>query len=207
MPKRHAKPKKHKEAVKRISSRAITTPHFLLRHFSFILIITGIILMSTALWWQDYSRSILSFSSIISAPIPTPNPITTKPIRIRIPSTGIDLPITEAKVVNNVWEVTTAGANHWDTSGNPGDTNNIVIYAHNWKTLFGPLLTVREGEHIELTDETGKLFTYEITQTVSVKPNQVEYIQPTDDETLTLYTCTGFLDSMRFMVIAKPIKK
>ena len=36
-------------------------------------------------------------------------------------------------------------------------------------------------------------------------PNEVEVIAPTEDETLTLYTCSGFNDEKRLVVVGKRI--
>lgn len=39
--------------------------------------------------------------------------------------------------------------------------------------------------------------------TKEVLPESVEVVAPTTDETLTLYTCTGFADQKRLIVTAK----
>ena len=36
-----------------------------------------------------------------------------------------------------------------------------------------------------------------------VKPNAVEILESADDSRLTIYTCSGFLDTARFVVVAK----
>ena len=48
-------------------------------------------------------------------------------------------------------------------------------------------------------------FNYTVSEIKEVIPSQIEVIAPTPDETLTLYTCSGFGDSMRLIVIAKRV--
>ena len=49
-------------------------------------------------------------------------------------------------------------------------------------------------------------FTYEVKEIKEVFPNQVEVIAPTPDEPLTLYTCSGYKDQKRLIVISKRIE-
>jgi len=46
-------------------------------------------------------------------------------------------------------------------------------------------------------------FSYEVSDVKEVLPNQTEVIKPTDDERLTLYTCSGFADTKRLIVTAR----
>ena len=48
-------------------------------------------------------------------------------------------------------------------------------------------------------------YTYEIKEIKEVFPNQTEVVAPTEDETLTLYTCSGFDDARRLIIIAKRV--
>jgi len=43
-------------------------------------------------------------------------------------------------------------------------------------------------------------YSKQVKEIVEVKPDQVEYLLPTSEETLTLYTCSGFMDQKRFIV-------
>ncbi|MDZ4229403.1 MAG: sortase, partial [Patescibacteria group bacterium] len=122
-----------------------------------------------------------------------------------IPQINLHLPITEATVTDGSWEISPDGASHWDNSANPGETGNIVIYGHNKTNLFGPIRWLSLGEEVTITDADGNEHRYRITETATVSPNQIEYIQPKNEETLTLYTCTGLFDSQRYVVIAKLI--
>ena len=50
-----------------------------------------------------------------------------------------------------------------------------------------------------------KEYTYEVKEIKQVYPKELEVIAATTDETLTLYTCSGFNDTKRLIVIAKRI--
>src|ERR1700733_12720171 len=121
------------------------------------------------------------------------------PSRITIPDLGINLPVYQATVVNNIWPTTTQGASYLTSSPLPGNLGNSVIYAHNWVSLFGPLQSAKVGEKVIVTypDNTKKTFVIEYTSIVS--PDESSILAPSSDRRITLYTCTGFLDSHRFV--------
>jgi LPXTG-site transpeptidase (sortase) family protein len=124
------------------------------------------------------------------------------PVRITIKDVGIDLPVYPAKTNNGKLETTTKGASYIASSPVPGEVGNSIIYAHDWVSLFGPLLDVHSGDTIEVeyADKTKKDF---IVKSTSVVPySKSDILSPTEDRRITLYTCTGFFDSQRFVVVA-----
>lgn len=125
------------------------------------------------------------------------------PLRIIIPNTSIDLPVVEAKIVAGFWEVSENSASHGVGSANPGEKGNIVVFAHARKGLFYNLKDVKEGDVVYLfTKDSWR--NYKVNKITSVYPNQTETIAQTKEETLTLYTCTGFYDEKRLIVKALP---
>lgn len=125
------------------------------------------------------------------------------PTRIIIPAVNIDLPVIEARVVGGTWELSDTSASHGAGSAYPGQPGNIVIFAHAREGLFLPLREIKSGQFIYLLT-AGKSFRYLINQRQEVSPSQVQTISPTTSETLTLFTCSGFLDSQRLIVQAYP---
>lgn len=124
------------------------------------------------------------------------------PVRITIKNVGINLPIYPAKTNNGKLETTTKGASYIESSPLPGEVGNSIIYAHDWVSLFGPLLDVHSGDTIEVeyADKTKKDF---IVQSTRVVPySKPDILSTTKDRRITLYTCTGFFDSERFVVVA-----
>jgi len=174
------------------------------KHFLLSLITLGIALVTVGTYFLLYERTILSFSR------PPENAVSvvgqkSKPTKIEIGDVGIDLSVSESRIINGVWEISKNGASHLDTSASPGENGNIIIYGHNKKIIFGPLPYAKVGTKIKLTTEDEKIHDYEVIKKETVKPNNLTYVLPTSEEILTLYTCTGFLDTMRSVLVAKPI--
>jgi LPXTG-site transpeptidase (sortase) family protein len=124
------------------------------------------------------------------------------PVRIIIKDVGIDLPIYPAKTNNGKWETTSKGASYLVSSPIPGEVGNSVIYAHDWVSLFGPLKNARPGNMVEIeyADKTKKDFV--VGSTAVVPYNKSDILSSTEDRRITLYTCTGFFDSERFVAVA-----
>jgi len=129
--------------------------------------------------------------------------VANNPVRILIPSVQIDLAIVDAKVVNGFWELSENTASYGLGSGEPGQKNNTVIFAHARQGLFYNLKDVKLSDTIYIFTKN-KWYRYNVTKITSVYPNQIEVIKPTKTETLTLYTCTGFADQKRLIVQAVP---
>ena len=124
------------------------------------------------------------------------------PVRVVIPDVSIDLPVKVAKVVKGYWEVFPQGAGFGLGSAYPDEVGNQVIFAHAREGLFFPLKDVKIGQKVIVFTQD-KWYSYTISDIKVVNPNQIEVIAPTDDATLTLYTCSGFADSKRLIVTAK----
>lgn len=125
-----------------------------------------------------------------------------KPIFIKIPSIAKELQIVPSKIVNNRWESTKIGVSYLETSPIPGEIGNSIIYGHNYPNLLKQLTKVKVGDEILIIFENGADRKFEVTYTQEVGPNQSSILNPTTDRRLTLYTCSGFLDSRRFVVTA-----
>src|SRR3989344_237243 len=124
------------------------------------------------------------------------------PKRIIIPEVSIDLEVKVAKVIGGYWEVFSDAAGWGEGSGVPGKMGNQVIFAHAKEGLFLPLRRVEKGVRVYvLTDEDW--YIYEVGEIKEVFSKQIEVIAETQNETLTLYTCSGFQVSKRLIIIAK----
>ena len=125
------------------------------------------------------------------------------PVKIIIPEVNIDLPVVQAKVVDGYWEISEHTASYGDGSGIPGQNGNTVIFAHARVGLFYNLKDVKTGDIVYVFTKNS-LYRYKVNKIMAVYPNQTEVIKPTKDQTLTLYTCTGFSDEKRLVVTATP---
>ena len=125
------------------------------------------------------------------------------PVRIVIPKNNIDLKVIPSKIVNGYWELSENTASYGLGSGYPQSKSNTVIFAHAREGLFYNLKDVKIGETIYVFTKD-KWFRYKVVKITAVYPNQIEVIKPTRNETLTLYTCSGFYDEKRLIVTAVP---
>lgn len=169
-----------------------------------VLFLVGLIFSSAAFsikGYQEWQQNVLSFSQ-------SPRPLRRVeeqdlPGRILIPTVKIELPVLPAKVVDNDWETFADSASYLLGSGIPGREGNTILYAHNKNRLFGPIRWLKKDDQITLANKKGEEFIYKVVETKIVSPETVEVLSATQDATLTLYTCTGFLDRDRFIVVAK----
>jgi LPXTG-site transpeptidase (sortase) family protein len=126
------------------------------------------------------------------------------PNRIVISDVGIDLPIKKSRVINGYWEVFNDSAGWGEGSGIPGLPGNQVIFAHAKKGLFYAIQEVEKGNLVTIYT-ANQSYTYQITNIEEVSPNNTNVIAPTDDERVTLYTCSGYKSTKRLLVIAKRV--
>ncbi len=126
------------------------------------------------------------------------------PTRIKIPAINVDTAIFPSIIRNNIWETTGKGVSYLATSPVPGEKGNSVMYGHNWSSILGNLPKTKPGQQVIIYWSDGREKKFEVVYTAEVLPTQRDIIDSTNDTRLTLYTCTGFLDSKRFVVVAKP---
>ncbi len=125
------------------------------------------------------------------------------PVRIIIPKLNLDLPVVVAPVVGGYWQLSDTSASYGVGSAHPGEVGNMVIFAHAREGLFLPLREVKKEELVYILS-ADKWYRYKVSDIKFVDPSQVEVIKPTSNEQVTLFTCSGFLDSKRLVVTALP---
>lgn len=103
------------------------------------------------------------------------------------------------------WTVSPTRASYLATSGRVGGGENIVLYGHNTRSILGNIRALRGGEEVVVTTVDGSVKPYRVESMIEVDPTDTRLVQPTDTEVLTMYTCSGFLDSKRFIVRAVPV--
>jgi sortase A len=72
----------------------------------------------------------------------------------------------------------------------PGQSGNVGLAGHR-DTFFRPLRNIRQDDIITVTTPSG-MFRYRVMSTVVVKPENVEVLDDTREEVLTLVTCYPF---------------
>lgn len=127
------------------------------------------------------------------------------PIEVIIPSLNLDLPVDPGNIMDGVWQISANNATYSTSSSPPGSGGNTVIYGHNLKRVFGNLPYLSEGQKVSVKTKSGKLYHYTVTEKHFVGPDRVDLVSPTEEPTLTIYTCWGAFDRQRVVVVAKPI--
>ncbi len=130
-------------------------------------------------------------------PIPKDN-------RLVIPKIQVDAPILEGNSIGVLKE----GLWHRPKTVNPNEVGNSVIIGHrNLRGMSTPI-TLSNLNLIKVGDQfmvfwEGQEIDYEVVETRVIRPNDFSVEANTDDQRLTIYTCT--LDSKkRVLVVAKP---
>lgn len=148
-----------------------------------------------------------------------------RPERLVIPSIYLFTPIIPVDYkdietggqVYHQWKVPAEFAAGWqDTSALLGVPGNMVLNGHHnaYGMVFKDLVRLSEGDVIEIYSGDWK-FTYEVAaklllpergQTLETRLENSLWIQPSDDERLTLVTCwPGDSNTHRVIVVALPV--
>lgn len=109
------------------------------------------------------------------------------------------------KVHENVWV--------WPSSSRPDLGGNTVLLAHRYANIGGE----RASTFYNLPDMSkgdksfvlwnGKIYEYEVFETFVVDPDKIEILENTNEDILTMFTCTPLWTSkQRFVVRSKLIK-
>lgn len=127
------------------------------------------------------------------------------PVRINIPSIGVDAPITAMGLDSRSYpEVPDSGGDVvWYTfSASPGQGSNAVFSGHvDWyywgkpgEGVFYHLRELQIGDEISLDLEDGSQVRYSVAGNVAVAyddPNVIDVMDPTTKDVITLVTCGG----------------
>jgi sortase A len=157
-------------------------------------------------------------------PTETPTPIPAIPTRLVVAHLGIDaavVPVSwraagEANQGEGAWDVPDEGLVGWhDDSAPLGGLGNTVLNGHNTTggEVFRNLYQLGAGDEISVYSND-RAFLYEVSEVLilpelgqprEVRESNASYLQPTEDERLTLVTCHpyGSLRN-RLIVIARP---
>ena len=168
-----------------------------------VLITVGVFFMViSATHWILRSRSLRMNAAVIAeyTQVQEMRPIVPTHIYIKW---FIDTDIEPQVYEQGEWTVSENAASYLMQSAPIGTNGNSIIYGHNKNHLFGPIRWLIKDDQIRIVNKKGQDFAYQVIETKTVTPENVEILSPSKDSTLTLYTCTGFLDKQRFVVIAK----
>jgi sortase A len=127
-------------------------------------------------------------------PTPTPTPLPVVLRRVQAPAIGLDAPVVESRIVNGEWEVPKFVAGHLQGTSLPGAGGNIVLSGHvqsiSSGNVFAHIDALKPGDEVVLKTNVGDA-RYVIEGKNIVPNDDMQVVQPTAREELTLITCTG----------------
>lgn len=127
------------------------------------------------------------------------------PIQLEFPSIEHSIEVTQTSVATGQWQIPAQTVGHVRESAYPRFPGNSIFYGHNSSKILGKLDQVEVNDRVRVQLMDGTFREYQIIEKVVVEPDQVEFLEPTDFEVITIYTCTGWLDSKRLIVRAEPV--
>lgn len=131
--------------------------------------------------------------------------ISGKPVRVLIPSAGIDLPIVDGTYdsVNELWSVSGTAANYaTNTPLINNQKDRTIIYGHAIKSIFGNLQTVKTGDKAYIYTDNGHVFGYTYASTEIVKPENTEVFNKLSGQPgIYVMTCDGLWSTERRIVL------
>ncbi len=135
-------------------------------------------------------------------------------MQIVIPNLGLELDVIEAPLIARQWDISrlTDQVAHLSGTAYPGQPGNAVLAGHvtipdaGWGP-FKELDTLQTGDFI-FVEREGETTTYEVFDNQLVEATAIEVVFPTNDQRLTLITCSGWDDTKerythRVIVVAR----
>ncbi len=182
-----------------------STKSSLLNFWANLLLLVGFIslIIFGYLMFQRYNPQNLAFDVSDVNATQKKDASSLMPIGIKIDSLNLSLSIIPAEMKNNQWEATSKGVSYLSSSVIPGEKGNSILYGHNWPNLLGNLKKIKPGDKISIIYNDNSKSDFEVEIISRVSPSEGSILENSNDNRITLYTCDGFLDSQRLVVVAK----
>lgn len=133
-----------------------------------------------------------------SVTVPTvvdaPRVITGKPVRLLVPSLGMNVSIADGvyDAHAGTWTLSTDKVHYALMTVQPNDhQGNTLIYGHYRPEVFAYLHTIQKGALVNIKTENNHTFTYKFTGSKVVNPTDTSVLSYEGKPMLTLQTCTG----------------
>lgn len=151
------------------------------------------------------NQQILAKIQLTITPTPSLSPISKiklPPTAINIPKIHKNLPIKPATIHGNDWDLFEDAVAWLSVSAVPGE-GNVILYAHDWASLWADLYLLKPGDTIEVK-QNNLWKVYNVTESRAVDLHDTQSVLSNKNR-LTLYTCEGSFDQKRRVVYADPI--
>jgi LPXTG-site transpeptidase (sortase) family protein len=123
-----------------------------------------------------------------------------KPVRIRVASRAIDLPVIDGTydATSGNWTLSNTKAQFaLNSSANNNRGGNTFIYGHDVPQVFKALEGLAVGDIAEVTTDNGYVFTYRYRSAIEVEPTNTSIFTYSGPPILTLQTCSGIWSQNR----------
>ena len=131
-----------------------------------------------------------------------PPPGSEPALRIVIPKIAVDAPVLQTQPRDGIWDVADWAVGHLATTPNPGAPGNNAMSAHDdiKGEIFKRLGELTPGNKILLYTRHA-VYTYVVTNQLTVDPSNVSVLNPTRASTVTLISCVPYwVDTQRLVV-------
>lgn len=115
----------------------------------------------------------------------------------------VDAVVTAQRLLDGRWVIAEQGVSYLEDSGRPGEEVPTVLYGHNTREQLGNIRAMKGGEPITLTTTDGVQHAYDVEFIREVDPKDTSILKEVTGDRLIMYTCSGFWDSRRWVVVAK----
>jgi hypothetical protein len=123
-----------------------------------------------------------------------------QPVAVTIPHKPESLHVVPSLIQNGEWSVSDQGVS---LLKNPaGGPQGHILYGHNWNSVLGQLQQAQIGEEISLTYQNGTEEVFVINSIFTVSSDRLDVLELAQPQKLLMYTCAGFLDTKRLVVLA-----
>ncbi len=127
-----------------------------------------------------------------------------RPTHLKLTQESESIELVPSQIQNQTWETSQTGASILTNPSLLGlSDTSIVIYGHNWPRLLGKLHELKEGDVFYLKIQ-GSWQEMQIQSQSIVGKSDLGPLYAADTKSVIVYTCAGFLDSKRLVVLAKP---
>lgn len=126
--------------------------------------------------------------------VQAPKVITGKPMRLLVPSLGMDLSVEDGiyDAKTGQWTLSLDKVHYALMTVQPNDKQgNTLIYGHYRPEVFAYLHTIQKGALVKVKTENNHTFTYKFTGSRVVNPADTSVLSYEGKPMLTLQTCTG----------------
>ncbi|MCA9343272.1 sortase, partial [Candidatus Saccharibacteria bacterium] len=168
----------------------------LLKHTKKLLVVINFISLSVFLTFAAKS-----FAKVQTAEVKTEISTEKLPTQLVISELSIDLPIYPTEIIEGDWEEIDNGLLYLKESPLPGEIGNSVIYGHNTPNLLGNMYSIKTGSQIQVEYSDKTTQTFVVISAFNVTPEQTHILNGSTNSKLTIFTCNGFFDEKRFVVI------